>query len=282
MGEAAGDIATTGALNALTEGGVRGASGLVAGGRSIAPSIMKALPAIPEKYGKAVAETPAILRRAFPRKTMSESYEAFERYTGLKGLGKVMEDEAKIFSPGELIDKTLSAAKKLKAGETLAPQELYEASQAVNHLKLSAKFGEPTAASALESGILQRAKGPIDSALEKLYPEYKVLRKQNFESKAAEAFQSLLPQNKNLSPNAPRTWGAISAAAGSTLAGSPLAAVGSLAAVSPKAWGAGITAADLTGKLVGPAAKGLPAAVTALLQKIREGKKKGSSGGELP
>lgn len=201
--------------------------------------LLKAGPATPEKYGQAVLDNPAILGRAQSPQVMGEAYRAFEKYTGLKGIRQGMEESAKLSSPGELVSNVLETMKSLKAGEEVSPQQLYTASQSAAHLKLAARFGEPGAARALEGGLIDEGKQLADSALQNIYPEYQSLRQGMFESKAAQEFQSLLPLNKNSTPNVLRSWAGGAAAMKALSSGNP-AFLAPLALISPKVAGLAI------------------------------------------
>lgn len=203
-------------------------------------AIMKVAAAIPEKYGEAILKKPEILNKAVSKELMSDAYAAFERYTGLKGLEATLVEKNRATAPTSWLEKiVISTANKVAAGEKVDPQELYVASQAASRLKLSARFGEPQAQMAASSAAVKQGKGIVDKALGEIYPEYTVLRNQNFESKAREALSHLMPQNKGGTPSVLRPWAAVGEIARGGLAYTP-----ALPAVSPAAWGMGIRAAS--------------------------------------
>ena len=208
--------------------------------------LLRVINATPEKYGEAILKNPELLNEAVPKKLMGQAYEAFEKYTGLKGLGKTMVQQNRASIPaGELEGLIVKTANDIAAGNPVDPQALYTASQAASHLKLAAKYGEPGAARAIESGIISQSKSIVDDALEKVYPEYGKLRLDNFQSKAREALSHLLPQNKNMSPNVLRTSAALSGAAYWAKQGEYGKAGLILGALSPAAAGMAIRGANL-------------------------------------
>ena len=239
-------------LAALAEGGTEGAfAGLGALkplGAKLGGGGAKIGAAVPEKYGEAAFKDPSILNRAFPKKVTGEAYDAFERYTGLKGLERHLVEGGRATAPtGELEQLVIGTANRVARGEKVPAQDLYLASQAASRLKLMAKYGEPQAQMAAASGAVTQGKQMAEGALEKMYPEYGTLRKQHFEAKAREAFSHLLPQNKGGTTNVLRPLVAMAASGGaSTVAGLP--GLAGLAAVSPKAWGALIRMLPSLGK----------------------------------
>jgi hypothetical protein len=217
-------------------------------GNEVGAGAMKIAAAIPEKYGKAIMEDPSILNRAQTPEVMGKSYNAFENYTGLEGLGKKIESGAfksADTSNSAYFDNAVDVANKVRSGVSVPPQDLYEASQMASNIKLG-PFENPGMQKAVKAGVLDRAKGTIDDALEKVYPEYSSLRKGYFESKAREAASSILPTNKNGTANVLRPWAVIGDVLRGGAAHSPL-----LPAVSPAAWGTAIRA----GSAVSPYAK---------------------------
>lgn len=247
----AGDIAQAGLAAGAGEGSISAIGKILKWlrprGSKLAAAAAKVGPAIPEKYGEAVFKDPSILRRALPAKTVGKGYDAFERYTGLKGLeATLVESNRATMGSAELERMVLQAANKVIKKLPVEPQELYLASQAASRLKLAAKYGEPQAQMAAASGAIKQGKTLVDDALEKVYPEYKSLRIGHFESKAKEAFSSVFPQNKGGTANVLRPW-----AVAGTIVREGLKATPALPAVSPLAWQGAIRAGSATS----PAAK---------------------------
>jgi hypothetical protein len=238
-------------LAGLGQGVAEGAGqGIIAGLKAGAPKaielgaqMLKAVQAIPEKYSIPVLKNPAILNRALPMEVVSKGYQAFERYTGLKGLDAMAQEREKAFSAGELDQLVRNVANRIRGGEVIPPQQLYAASQAENQLSRLAKTGNPDAMAMHGSVSLHESGVTVDKALEKVHPEYKNLRTAYSESKDKEAFSHILPQNKNMSPNVLRTWGALGAAGYETREGNPGKAALILGAVSPAVAGAAIRTA---------------------------------------
>lgn len=216
----------------------------------VGAAAMKIASGIPEKTGEMLLKDPAIMNRGLPPSARGAPYQAFERYTGLKGLGTIAEesDRASI-PPAELETMAVGTANKVRRGEAVTPQELYSASQAENHMRQAAKYNEPGAARALESGVLGRAGKVVDAKMAEIYPEYPSLLKGNAESHAREAASNLVPRNRNGSVNILRPV----MAAKEAMEGDPTA----LAFIPPATWGTGIRAlgaATPVVKAVAPAA----------------------------
>ena len=207
--------------------------------------VMRVGAGIPEKAGEAAMRNPSMIIDAPSRGVASEGYKAFERYTGLKGLGDMVKTTGKFPAESELEQNLFEAAKKAVSG-TATPQELYIASQSASSLNQIAKMGNPRYAM-LKSAISQ-AKGVVDDALEAALPEYKNLRADYAAAKAADEFSSFLPLNKNTTPNVLRGVTAATTAAAGTMAGSPIA-LAALPLVSPKFYGTALKAAAVVGKV---------------------------------
>lgn len=213
----------------------------VAAAKAVAPSAIKigsqlirVMTGTPEKQAAAALRKPSILSEAVTSAESSTAYEVFEKYTGLKGLRELIKGSGKATLPAAKLEKmVVGTANMVEAGAKVDPQQLYQASQAAAHLRLAAKYGEPGAARAIESGIITNSKAVVDEALEKVYPEYGALRLGNFEAKVREAFSHWLPQNKNLSPNVLRPFSVGLGAMKAIESGNPLPLL--LApAISPK------------------------------------------------
>lgn len=170
---------------------------------------------------------------------MGEAYKAFERYTGLRGIGSQEVEREAVFSVGELFKIATSTMKKVLRKENVDAQTLYSASQAAQKLKNMARFGEPTAASLVEGGIVSQAKSVADDAIQTILPEYKNLRQGYGAAKGKASLSSWLPQNKNLSPNVLRTTGAAFALAEGVRSGNPVAMMAA-PFISPRTYGTAI------------------------------------------
>ena len=211
---------------------------------------------MPEKIGEVAMRNPNILSDAPTVAGASAGYQAFERYTGLKGLGDMVKSSGRFPSEAQLEDMVFGIAKKATEG-TAQPQELYLASQAASNLKKMAKLGNPRYAT-LEASIIG-AKQTVDDALGKIYPEYASLRSDYFAAGVGEEFSSLFPLNKNTSPNVLRAVTAAGTAVAGTLAGQP-AALAALPLVSPAFYGLGLRGAAIAGSLPPPAYRVIPQA----------------------
>lgn len=234
-------------LTGLTEGAGQAAMGglasLAPAARQLGAGAMKIAAGIPEKYGLAVLKDPSILRRAAPLEDVGRSYDAFEGYTGLKGLQRTLTGQGRATAPtNELERMVIGPANELAAGRAVDPQTLYTASQAASRLKLAAKYGEPQAQMAAASGAIGQGKRVAEEALEKSFPEYGPLRKSHFEAKARQALEQLLPLNKGGTTNILRPAAATSAAVGTAYATEDAKPLAALALLSPKTWGTAIRA----------------------------------------
>ena len=251
--QAGKNIAKSAAINAATAGlgplAARARQIMAPGAIKAGAQVMRAGSGLPQKYGEAMLGNMERFATAQSPEIVSESYKAFERYTGLKGLGEMVKIKGRFPGERELEDMLFETALKAKNG-VATPQELYFASQSASNLKMMGKMGNPRYAT-LESAI-NGAKKSVDEALEVALPEYKNLRSDYMFSKAAEQASSILPLNANQTPNALRAWGAGGAALAGTLAGQPLAALG-LAAVSPLTYGTAIKGLYYGGQIAGPA-----------------------------
>lgn len=252
------DVGIQGATQAAGEAG---GQVLAAGGRFVRPyanklgaQMMRVGAGIPEKAGEAAMRNPSVLLDAQTPEVAKEAYRTFEKYTGLRGLDEVAGARAKPWSANELYEFALNAANKVKEGAKVSPQELYTASQAENQLSRLAKYGNPDAAAMLGSQSLREAGSVADKALGSVYPEYSSLRSGYAASKTANEFTSLLPLNKNQSPNVLRSVvaGREAAVGAAAIAGVGMghpAALAALPLISPKFYGAGLQAAALVGKI---------------------------------
>lgn len=208
---------------------------------------------VPQPVGEAVFRDPSILYRAM-KGGLGEAYDAFERYTGLEGLGRYMARTAQRMDPGKVYTQVVQTMNKLanKSGPQPTEQELYLASQMAAEYKRFFPAGTAPSSKSQEFGIMSQAKSAIDDALETSFPEYKILRRQYFEGKAAEAFGQALPQNVNQSPNVLRTTAAMANAADAAQEGDVGRGLLSLA-VSPIVVGTGLQAGYAATKAAGMA-----------------------------
>ncbi len=208
--------------------------------------VMRVGAGIPEKAGMAAMKNPSMLIDAPSMDAASEGYKAFERYTGLTGLGDQVKTMGKFPSEGELEKHLFEVAARARNGVQSTPRELYHASQAASSLKQMGKIGNPRYAM-LERAI-NDAKTAVDDALEVIYPEYGNIRADYASAKAAGEFSSLLPLNKNTTPNVLRGVTAATTAGAGMMAGNPIA-LGALPLVSPKFYGAALKGAAIAGKV---------------------------------
>ena len=227
----------------------RGAKAMIGTGAQV----MRAAAGVPEKYGAAALANPAALANAPTPEAASSAYKAFEMETGLRGLGAQIVERGESFSPKELERMVIATAKRVFGGEKVPAQDLYSASQAASKLKQFAKYGEPQAKSLVEAGIVDQSKSMVEKALEKEVPGYAGLRQNYFDSKMGEQFDSLLPLNKNQSPNALRAWSSGATAAAGAMAGHP-GMLALLPAISPKFYGTAIKAGYRVGQVASAAA----------------------------
>jgi hypothetical protein len=249
-GQVLRDVAIQGASQAAGEAG---GQLIGAAAKAARPTInklgaqaMRVGAGIPEKAGDAVMRNPSLLLDAPSKEVASGGYKAFERYTGLSGLGDQVKLTGKFPSEGELEKHLFEVAARAKNGVSSTPQELYLASQAASSLNQLGKMGNPRYA--MLKGAIGEAKNVVDDALEAALPEYKNLRSDYAASKIAGEFSSAFPLNKNTSPNVLRGVTAASGAAAGLAAGHP-AALAALPLVSPMVYGGAVRTAALAGKV---------------------------------
>ena len=237
--------------------------------------LIRAASTAPERSIEMVLKDPSIMSRALPPHTVGKMLDAFESKWGLKNLGQVAAERAPVLTPeeikagvrysnpdwtaGELKGMVNAIGKRLRAGaqvispkveaalkasgEELDPmkyvtmQEAYLAGRAENKIGSLAMSRDPVAISMIGSKELHADAQLADEALQRIAPAHKVLNRAWAESKAREAMSFILPQNKNMSPNVLRTWGAAGAAGYEATKGNPIAAMATLMAVSPKTYG---------------------------------------------
>ena len=211
----------------------------------VGAQVIRVLSGVPSKTGEMVLRNPSTLLDAPGAEASAAAYTAFERYTGLKGLGSAVKAAGKFPGEGELEENLFQAAQKAALG-TATPQELYIASQAASSLNRLGKMGNPRYA--MLKATINESKRAVDDALEAVFPEYKSLRSGYAATKAASQFSTVLPLNVNQSPNVLRTVAATYTAAEGTLGGNP-AKLLALPLISPRVYGAAIKGMALAGKI---------------------------------
>lgn len=218
MGRAGGNYAAGELLGqAITPAMAAGAGKVLES--EILPAWVHAFTGVPMKRTQFMAANPEAVATARTAQEVGAAQDAMEQANQLIGLKKMIENRAQSFSASELENMVLTTANKVRAGQAVDPQELYAASQAAAHLQRMAKYGEPTAKSAIEAGAVTSGKGAVDAAAESAIPGYADQRLAYAAAKTKEAFSSLFPQKQNLSPNVLRTVGPIAAAAGGLMSG---------------------------------------------------------------
>jgi hypothetical protein len=195
-----------------------------------------------------------LLGRALSPKKLGDAYAGFESANGVTGLRAAQEAAWQDNSASELKDMALSAAKKISSGQPIDNQEAYIASQAARKVAAQAANRDPDSISAMTSGLVDKAKGVIDTHLETAMPGYQALRQKAFESNVGQDFSTVLPQNQNMSPNVLRGIGGLSAAGYEGKKGNYGTAAGILAMMSPALAGLEIQGANAVAPAVAPAA----------------------------
>lgn len=203
--------------------------------------LMKATAGVPEKYGMAVINNPDILTRAETREVASEVYK--KAIGSLKGAADYLKDKTGklLMKSGSAEDLVNDVAGKLESNAMPQLQEVLAARQANEFLLSAAKFGNPEQRANLRN--LMKFKEMADEYLEAGLPGFKDASRGYFEANAKEAFSTILPQNKNLSPNALRTMGALATFSSGAWLHAPYLMLGALPA-SPKLLGFGIRGAN--------------------------------------
>lgn len=212
----------------------------------IGAQVMRVGAGIPERAGEMAMRNPSMLLDAPSPEAASAAYKTFEATNGITGLGDAVKSAGRFPSEGELEKQLFEVAARARNGVASTPKELYHASQAASSLNQMGKLGNPRYAM-LRSAISE-AKGAVDDALEAAIPGYGALRGDYAASKAAGEFSSLLPLNKNTSPNVLRGVTAASAAGAGLMAGQPMA-LAALPLISPKFYGTALKGAAIAGKV---------------------------------
>lgn len=269
----AGEAGRAGALGAIGAGVVKGVG---AAGRFAAPfvvpkiketgaALLRAFPNIKMGRGAHVLDDLSILFRGQEPEVISEAYEAFERVNNLASpvaIAARNPGKLKKFTFNnlfEMMNDTVRKVNRVRSGEPGAvmpsKQELYFASRVSNTLERAMEGASGAGPSeAAKQGLALGIKGTVeqagkivDDALEASLPEYQFLRKAAAESQTRRAFNPLLPQNADFSPNVLRTGAAIAAATKGLSKGN-VAPVGFLGAISPLAVGGALRAAHLASR----------------------------------
>ena len=255
--EAATGIAKSGIFGGASQA-VLGAASTI--GEALAPTatklgaqLLRVGPAIKEKYGKVLLENLDKLGIAPTPELVKQSYDAFEKYAGIKGLNALFRESGEQLTAPKAQEILSKAYLAIKGKQQLSPQQAYEASQAGRWLRDQARLGNTE-----QIGNLANTnywKHTVDDYLETLFPEYKNLRFDALLSKAVEQTKSLLPLNQNLSPNVLRPFSVGAIAANALERGNPLPLVmGPL--ISPKVAGLALRGAAQA-KMAAPAAANL-------------------------
>ncbi len=192
--------------------------------RKLGAQALQAINATPLKYAEPLLKAGAsgIARaKQLAGGLADQSYQAFEKYTGMEGLRPLITKGAKYFD-GKIVDAAFEGGKPLESagsemvkdvalrvakGESVDKQTLYVASQMANNLRNTNPFAPE--AQKLMSGSMTQWKNVIEGALEKTLPEYKNLRADRWLAAAGERVGSWLPLNKDTSVNALRSYGAL-------------------------------------------------------------------------
>lgn len=239
-------IAAEGAKAGSLFAAIEGAFGLTGKGiaratpalKKFGAQLIRSTSGVPEKYGSAVLENPEILSKAHTLAGARALYK--ETVNEMGGVRTLLQQKTGKVVPGipDVMTLINDAAAKLPE-KTLSLEEALAARQGVSHLLQQAKYGNPEQRA--NKAALIGLKDELDTFVETGLPGFSKANRVYFEANAREAFESWLPQNKNLSPNVLRTLGALSAAGAGALMEAPrlmLAAV----PFSPKITGMGIRA----------------------------------------
>lgn len=196
--------------------------------------------AVPEKYASAIIADPTILDKSTPTvQSVSKMYtEALERIGANIDRARIKKLTDKSYFPDDKevskLEKIISRVQESAAKGVEDPADTFLAGRAAAAMQRSNKASLNPDFAKYAAEMQQH----FDSRLAELgVPEIRDLGKLYFKAKAKEAFQSWLPQNKNLSPNAMRTnvkigGGLLGAGMGMWSANPALALSGILAAAS--------------------------------------------------
>lgn len=229
----------------------------------VLPALLRATSGIPEKsLDFALRHTDEVFNA--PTKAVAgKAYGQTLESAGLKGGIATFEklEGASIWT--ERLNKVIA---DLRNG-VVNPQELINAREAANKLLGAAKFQSPDLA--VQRGFIAKTKSTIDDLLldgKTTLDDGKTLTmppiaglgkasRQYAMAAIKEEFQSLLPRNRNLSPNVLRTLGSLSILSGVISGKLPAGMLTYVLASAPKAVGLGIRGAAAAGKIVSPAVR---------------------------
>lgn len=208
--------------------------------------LMRATAGVPEKYGAAVLNNPDILTKAETREVASQVYKS--AIGSLKGAADYLQSKTGklLMKSGSAEDLVNDVAGKFASQAQPSLQEVLAARQANEFLLTAAKFGNPEQRANLRN--LMEFKKMADDYLESGLPGFKDASRGYFEANAKEAFSTLLPQNKNLSPNVLRSLGGLAMLSSGAWMNAPYMMVAAIP-FSPKAIGVGIRAGNQAIKL---------------------------------
>lgn len=264
-GQALNDAASTAAINTASslvvpkvlQGAAKLAAPLKRPAVAVGAQIMRALSGIPEKAGKAALNDLSLLSRAA---TVEDAGAAYAASTGgLESGAKASRASlGKSYFSGEgIADKFDELVKNIDDG-SIDDQTLLALRQRTMKAIEDLPFKQRDLRRVLAENIEK-----MDAVLEQRLPTWAGAKTGYRESKVAEEFSSLLPLNKNLSPNVLRTGFSIAAAAKGLAENKPWLALG-LPAVSPAVYGLAIRGANLGAQALGAAAPAAPQAAASL------------------
>lgn len=260
--QAISDVATTGALQGLFGVGEKavgiGYQALKPGAQKLASSMLRVGPGIPEKYGEAAIKDLSLLGRAPEQESVTRLYDEFHSLSGTKSRKEVLESSSNVFDSIARAKRDVNSAFQKIREKTLTMQDAVNASQAARFIKDTARTGNEQALVIFEKAA--KLKPVFDEFIETSFPQWKQARTAAYEKKVAEQFKSILPLNKNLSPNVLRTYTAGTAAAAGAITGN-YGALGIPFLISPYSAGLAIRGASGMAKMAGAIGRtGLPEA----------------------
>lgn len=237
--------------------------------------------AVPERYTSAVMANPDILKTAeTPAEVGLDYKKVFDKYGIDFNSDFVKEITGKRYIPDEkqsaqsykIIDDLLTKYENVPP-EQIPPNEAFLGRSVAASLKRSDRYAKNQTFTSVVNG----AQNFFDTALEKNnMPEFKQLGQRYFRAVAKEAFDSFLPRNKNMSPNAIRSMIALKMgadAAGKAMSGKIPEAIGGAvqaAAMSPMLVASGISGASDLANVAPLIKSSVPLSVAALRRKRQE------------
>lgn len=205
---------------------------------------MRAMAGIPEKAGAAVLRDPEILLRAAPLDEAGANYAAATG--GLKSGAEASRSAlGQSFFSGEGIANKFDELFPKIADDSIDTQTALALRQRTMKAIEDLPFKQRDLRGVLSNNIEK-----LDELLERRLPDWAGARGGYREAKIAEEFSSLLPLNKNLSPNVLRTTVAMAGAAKGLAEGRPWLALG-LPFISPAVYGTALKGAALAGRAAG-------------------------------